>query len=257
MPAPLVDTTMAKASSALYYPAMLSVTLRTRQLAALLAAGLLAGGNAPAAGTDQAQRTLALVKAWVGGQYNNRAQFERDLQRQVPPAEMHRTMHQFFAPVTVAIPGIAGYLVYQHASLDGSARPEAIFRVGLLQFFPDPKTGQLVQRELNFRDGAPWKNAYLRPDQLRTAQAGDFIVNPGCDFYLATNAAGTEVRGTMPERSCTLWSEGLKMTLYAQDAVLITPQQYGFWGRFVDAQGTVRWGTASRELNLLDRVTER
>lgn len=50
-------------------------------------------------------------------------------------------MHQLFVPLTVDVPAIPGYLVFQQSSVDGSDDPEAIFRVGLLQFFVD-ETGQ-------------------------------------------------------------------------------------------------------------------
>lgn len=219
---------------------------------ALAVTGTVARAADPA---PEAQRTLALVKQWVQGGYNNKAQFDADLARKVPPAELHRMMNQFFAPVTVAVPGIEGYLVYQHASADGSLEPRTIFRVGLLQFITDPATGQLVQRELNFRDGEPWKNAHLKPELLAKATMADVNVNTGCDFFLVANAAGTEVSGRMKERACTMYSDALKMTLYAEDAVLIRPDEYHFWGRFVDDKGTVRWGTQSKELYRLVRVT--
>ncbi len=45
------------------------------------------------------------------------------------------------------------------------------------------------------------------------------------------------------------------MTLYAEDAELIRPDEYGFWGRFVDDSGQVRWGTQSTELYQLRRVS--
>jgi hypothetical protein len=224
-------------------------------IATLLAALLLALGNAAAAAPDAGSaRTLALVKAWVHGRYDNQAQFERDVARDLPPGQVHRPMHQLFVPVTVTIPGIEGYLVYQHASADGSDAPEAIFRVGLLQYLTDPESGQLVQRELMFKDGNAWKHAYRDPDRLRKATLADFNVNPGCDFYLGTEKQGTEITGRMQERACTMYSPGINQTLYAQDAVVIRPAEYWFWGRFVDDSGKVRWGTESEELYQLRRV---
>ena len=44
----------------------------------------------------------SLVRAWVHGQYTNKAQFESDLARKLPPEQIHRQLHQFFAPLTVA-----------------------------------------------------------------------------------------------------------------------------------------------------------
>lgn len=228
-----------------------------RTATALLCLALWAAAPARAATppTPESARALALVKQWVHGQYDNKAQFERDIARQVPAAEIHRVMNQFFAPVTVPVPGIEGYLLYQHASADGSMDPRTIFRVGLIQYITDPASGRLVQRELNFRNGEPWKNAHLKQELLAKATMDDVNVNTGCDFFLAADAAGTEVTGAMKERACTLYSEGLKKTLYAEDRVVIRPDEFHFWGRFVDDGGEVRWGTRSRELYQLKRVS--
>jgi hypothetical protein len=212
----------------------------------VLLLGLLLGtvavaGTAPP--SADAARTLELVRAWVHGQYSNQAQFESDLARKLPPEQIHRQLHQFFAPLTVTIPGIEGYLVYQHASVDGSFSPPSLIRIGLLQYFSDPQSGRLVQRELNFRDGERWKNVYQNPANCCSrSRMSDFEVKPGCDFVLSANADGTEVSGVMQERACTLYSEGLKAMLYARDAVVIRPDEYQFWGQFVDDSGAVRWG---------------
>ncbi|MEZ5563526.1 MAG: CpcT/CpeT family chromophore lyase [Gammaproteobacteria bacterium] len=222
-------------------------------LLALLPGVFTLAGAAPPP-VDAAQ-TLKLVRAWVHGQYTNKAQFESDLARKLPPEQIHRQLHQFFAPLTVEIPGIDGYLVYQHASVDGSFSPPSLIRIGLLQFFTDPQTGKLVQRELNFKDGERWKNAYQKPELLQQISMADFEVKPGCDFVLSANAAGTEVSGVMQERACTLYSEGLKTMLYARDAVIIRPDEYQFWGQFVDDSGAVRWGTESTEYYRMFRVS--
>ncbi len=223
-------------------------------LSLLLGVSMLVSA-APPAGSDEAARTLSLVRAWVHGQYTNKAQFESDLARKLPPEQIHRQLHQFFAPLSVKIPGIDGYLVYQHASVDGSFTPPSLIRIGLLQYFTDPQSGKLVQRELNFKDGEPWKNAYQKPELLRKITMADFEVKPGCDFVLTANAAGTEVSGVMQERACTLYSEGLKTTLYARDAVIVRPDEYQFWGQFVDDAGVVRWGTESAEYYRMFRVS--
>ena len=223
----------------------------------ILCLALLLGAIAPlsAAPTpDGAARTLSLVRAWVHGRYSNTAQFESDLTRKLPPEQIHRQLYQFFAPLTAGIPGIDGFLVYQHASVDGSFSPPSLIRIGLLQYFSDPQTGKLVQRELNFRDAERWKNAYQKPELLQQLTMADVDVKPGCDFVLTANAEGTEVSGVMQERACTLYSEGLKTTLYARDAVVIRPDEYQFWGQFVDDSGAVRWGTESTEYYRMFRL---
>ena len=220
--------------------------------------GVMASVSADSSpGSADAARTLELVRAWVHGRYSNAAQFESDLARKLPPEQIHRQLYQFFAPLTAAIPGINGYLVYQHASVDGSFSPPSLIRIGLLQYFTDPQTGKLVQRELHFRDGEQWKNAYQQPELLQQVTMADVEVKPGCDFVLTANAAGTEVSGVMQERVCTLYSEGLKTTLYARDAVVIRPDEYQFWGQFVDDSGVVRWGTESSEYYWMFRLAGR
>jgi hypothetical protein len=209
---------------------------------------MLAAPVALAAPPGEAERTLALVRAWVQGVYDNAAQSEADLANQAVPDELkHRLMHQLFVPVTVPVPAIPGYLVFQQSSVDGSEDPEAITRVGLLQFLPDPATGIVRQRELNFADLGPWKNAHRTPERFRGLSLADFRVDPGCDFELRANAAGTEVQGPMPRGNCRFYSQGLKRELIADDAVWIRPAEYWFLGRFIDASGAVMFGNASPE----------
>ena len=95
---------------------------------------------------------------------------------------------------------------------------------------------------------------YQNPALLQKVTMADFEVKPGCDFVLSANAEGTEVSGVMQERACTLYSEGLKAMLYARDAVVIRPDEYQFWGQFVDDSGAVRWGTESSEYYRMFRV---
>jgi hypothetical protein len=191
----------------------------------------------------------------VHGQYDNHAQFEHDLATEVPDRRIHRLMHQLFVPVSVRIPALAGYLVFQQSSANGSTDPRTISRVGLLQFLKDPATGQLRQRELNFRNAEPWKNAHLHPEILRDAKISDFNFNSGCDFYLIAAPDGAEIRGSMKGHDCRIFSPGIGMELTAQDAVVIRPEEYWFWGRYVDSNGKVRWGTESEELNKMRRVS--
>ncbi|MBL8226111.1 MAG: chromophore lyase CpcT/CpeT [Chromatiales bacterium] len=196
----------------------------------------------------EAERTLGLVKAWVTGVYDNAAQAESDLSDpKVPDDHKHRLMHQLFVPVSVPVPGIPGYLVFQQSSVDGSEDPEMITRVGLLQFLPDPVTGMVRQRELNFVDAAAWKNAHRTPQRLAGLTLDAFRVDPGCDFELRANAAGTEVQGPMPAGTCRFFSKGLNRELTADDAVWIRPAEYWFLGRFVDSTGAIMFGNASPE----------
>jgi hypothetical protein len=220
--------------------------------------GLIAATTAaaaPATTDKNIDRTLALVKAWVHGEYNSKAQFDSDVARKVPDNEVHRTMHQLFAPVTVPIPALDGYLVFQQSAADGSTNPAMIIRVGILQFLPDPVSGTVIQRELNFKNKDPYKNAHLNQDVLRKVTLADFNVNTGCDFFLKANKDGSEIAGPMKDGACRMKNPGTGQDMIADDAVVIRPQEFWFRGKFRDSAGHVVWGTESPEMNKLVRVS--
>ena len=196
---------------------------------------------------SRAEHALALIRSWVSGPYDNAAQVKRDLaDPEIPDDEKHRLMHQLFVPVTVDVPGIPGYLVFQQSSVDGSDDPEAIFRVGLLQFFVDD-AGQLRQRELNFREPGPFKNAHRDQQRLQNLTLDQFNADSGCDFLLTLESSGKQVGGPMRAGACRFFSKGLNKELTADDAVTIKADDYWFLGRFVDDTGKVMWGNASAE----------
>jgi hypothetical protein len=226
----------------------------TRRLPILIIALALASS---ALANPETDRTLALIRQWVHGEYNSKAQFERDLARGVPDNEMHREMHQLFAPVTVEIPALQGYLVFQQSAVDGSTDPAMISRVGFLQYLPDAASGAVIQRELNFKDKEPWKNAHLNQQVLRKLTLADFDVNTGCDFFLQTNRAGTEISGVMKKDACRMKNPGTGKDMIADDAVVIRANEFWFRGKFRDEAGRVVWGTESPEMNKLVRVSPR
>jgi hypothetical protein len=221
-------------------------------LSLLFAATVSPAGGPPSTDID---RTLALIKEWVRGEYNSKAQYDSDIARQVPDNEVHRAMHQLFAPVTVPIPALDGYLVFQQSAADGSTNPAMIIRVGILQFLPDPASGTVIQRELNFRNKEPYKNAHLNQEVLRKVTLADFNVNTGCDFFLQANKDGTEIAGPMKEGACRMKNPGTGKDMIADDAVVIKPQEFWFRGKFRDETGRVVWGTESPEMNKLVRVS--
>jgi len=193
------------------------------------------------------EQTLRLIRSWVAGRYDNSVQAARDLATAaLPDDKKHRLMHQLFVPVPVEIPAIPGYLVFQQSSVDGSEDPEAIVRVGLLQFLVG-EHGVVRQRELNFKDLAAFKNAHRDPDRLRNLTLDQVRFDPGCDFLLRLAPLGTEISGPIQAGACRFFSKGLNKELIADDAVTITPDEYWFLGRFVDETGAVMWGNASDE----------
>lgn len=219
--------------------------------AAIFVAGLLLfSGAALPASTGKAggaDAALALVRQWVTGRYDNSSQSERDLaDPSIPDDEKHRLMHQLFVPVTVAVPAIPGYLVYQQSSVDGSEDPGAITRAGLLQFFVDDQ-GQMRQRELNFKDLDAFKNLHRDAERMKDLTLDQFRFDPGCDFLLTLSPAGNEVAGPISPGACRFFSKGLNKELSADDAVTIRRDEYWFLGRFVDESGKIMWGNASDE----------
>jgi hypothetical protein len=130
--------------------------------------------------------------------------------------------------------------------VDGSEDPETIVRAGLLQFFIDD-AGQVRQRELNFKDLGPFKNAHRDPERFRQLTLDQFRFDPGCDFLLSLAPSAKEVGGPMRPGACRFFSKGLNKELTADDAVTIQPDEYWFLGRFVDESGKVMWGNASAQ----------
>jgi uncharacterized protein YbjT (DUF2867 family) len=220
-----------------------------RLLPILLLLGLITAPPAPAQNADAAmEKTLSLVRAWVQGGYDTRAQVAADVAQEVPDALKHREMYQLFVPVQM--PEIPGYTVYQQASVDGSTDPDRIWRNGVLQFFRDEASGAIRERELNFKDPARHYNAHLQPGSLANLTLDDFEWDPGCDFFLRAAADGSEVRGSIG--LCQIEMAG--QTLTADDEVVIRPDEFWFLGRYQDASGQVMWGNASSEHTKLRRT---
>lgn len=199
---------------------------------------------------SQQQRTLDLIKDWVQGRYNNVAQFEADMAAGLPPELTHRPMHQLFVPLDA--PTLEGHIVYQQSSMDGSENPAMIVRHGLLQYLPIPDSNTVIQRELYFKDPEAYKNLHHNPERLMEVSPTDLTWNENCDFHLKVNTTGDMVSGPLPGK-CVLLNRGTQQKMYADDRVEITQTDYRFRGRYVDAAGNIVWGTASEELNNLNR----
>ncbi|NND55253.1 MAG: hypothetical protein HKN56_09835, partial [Gammaproteobacteria bacterium] len=92
-------------------------TRRPEQIAVTcITACLIALAGCERTAPDNAEQSLALVKEWVHGNYNNVAQAEADMASDLPPEQMHRPMHQLFVPMDA--PNIEGYIVYQQSAMD-------------------------------------------------------------------------------------------------------------------------------------------
>lgn len=207
-------------------------------LAAACADGVAATRAELEAGLDQ-------VRAWVRGGYDTTEQAAADVAAGVPDELKHRVMFQLFAPAN--IPAMDGYLVYQQASVDGSTDPERIWRNGVLQFFVDEESGSVRMRELNFREPEQFHNAQFDLGRLESLTAADFRWDAGCDFYLLPDPENQSLIGPIGENSCRMQAPGTGEELVAEDEVVITPDEFWFLGRFVNAEGRTMWGNASDE----------
>jgi hypothetical protein len=200
---------------------------------------------------EEPPTALALVQQWVHGNYNNVAQAEADMAADLLPEQMHRPMHQLFSRVEV--PNIDGYILFQQSSMDGSETPAMIFRHGLMQYFNDPDSGVLHQRELYFKEPEPFKNAHRNPEILEDVTLDAMTWDAGCDFYLEASEDGSMVSGPLLDGKCVMFNQGLQKNMVADDKVEIAATEYAFRGRFRDEDGNILWGTESEDLNRLVR----
>lgn len=210
---------------------------------------------APAAAQTESEnkRVLDAVATWVNGRYDSAEQADKDYEMGIPDAQQHRLMHQLFAPVDV--PFLDGVVIYQQSSMDGSEDPEWITRKGLLQFYVSPETGQVHQRELSFKEDAKFFNVHRKPELLKGLSLDDLRWRTKCDFKLVMEAGGQAVSGPMDFGPCIMKSPSSGENIVAEDEIRITPNEYWFLGRYLDADGNIVWGTESDEMNKLKRVS--
>lgn len=215
----------------------------------VILAGLMAA--ALPAQAQETARMMELIPGWVGGQYSSKAQFEADQASDRPEHEKHRLMYQLFKRIEA--PAFPGVVYFEQGSRDGSTDPDMIWRSALAQLLPDEALGVVRYRELSFKEPARWRNAHLRPEELKALSAADVTWNPDCDFLLKLDAGGRSVSGAIPKMKCARVNEGTGEPMYADDRIVITPDEFWFLGRFVDAQGRHVWGNESDELSKLVR----
>jgi hypothetical protein len=199
-------------------------------------------------------KTMDLVGQWMHGNYSTEAQHEADVASDKPDQEKHRLMYQLFKRIDVA--GFEGLLFFEQSSRDGSTDPDEIWRSGLIQVLPDAKLGVVRYRELAFKDQTAWHNAHLTPDKFKTLTPVQVTWDADCDFLVSLNAAGTEIAGLVPKMKCSQVNQGTGQRMYAEDKIVIKPNEFWFLGRYVDAQGRHVWGNESDELNKLVRFAE-
>ncbi|MBT4740174.1 MAG: NAD(P)H-binding protein [Rhodospirillaceae bacterium] len=217
----------------------------------LLTYSLVFAEQANAQTPAENERILAAVKDWVVGRYDSSEQYQRDIDTGASDTQQHRLMYQLFAPIDASFAD--GVLVYQQSSMDGSEDPDWITRRGLLQFYVNSETGQVHQRELDFKDSENVFNVHRDPEFLAGLTLEDFTWRENCDFKLTMSEDGLSVSGPMDFGPCRMeMPSGGVMT--ADDKIHITPDEFWFLGRYLDEDGAVVWGTESDEMNKLKRV---
>ncbi len=222
------------------------VQLRTLVVSNIACALLTLAGCTEQA--DVVDETMVLIEEWLlDGTYDTSAQAAADEAANIPDNLKHRLVYQVFHRIEVD--WLDGLTYFQQGSSDGT--PATTARAGIVEFFPDREEGIVRMREHNFKEVEGWVDAYLSPEKIASISADDVKFDEGCDFFLIVNEERTEIGGPMRDGACRLPEEQFGMELIAEDAVVIRPGELWFWGRFVDAEGVVMWGTESDELNKL------
>jgi len=206
-----------------------------------------------AAAADLA-KTMDLMGRWMHGNYSTQGQHEADIASDKPDSEKHRLMFQLFKRIDA--PGFDGLLFFEQGSRDGSTDPDMIWRSALVQILPDEKLGVVRYRELAFKDQKTWHNAHLTPEKFKGLTPDLVTWDENCDFLVTLNAAGTEIAGPIAKMKCSQINPGTGQRMYAEDAIVIKPDEFWFLGRYIDAEGRHVWGNESDELNKLVRFAE-
>lgn len=224
--------------------------------AAVVAAVALFGFPAAAdpMSKDDIAKTMSLIGQWMGGNYSTQAQYDADQASDKPDNEKHRLMFQLFKRVDV--PAFEGLVFFEQGSRDGSEDPDMIWRSSLVHVIPDPAGGVVRYRELAFKDQAPWHNAHKTPAKFSSITRDMVTWDANCDFLLTLNATGSEASGPIPPKACSRKNEGTGQMMYADDRIAIREGEFGFLGRYVDADGNHIWGNESDELNWLVRFAD-
>jgi len=219
-----------------------------RMSISVLVSAIVATATLRAASADDPAETLSLIRQWITpGYYDNQSQVAKDLELGLPDNLQHTAMFQLFVPVEM--PNLEGAIYFQQSYL--AADLATVIRAGLTQFVPDAEANAVRLRELHFEIEEDHYDAYKTPDVLAPLTLADLWWDEGCDFFLTTNEDKSEIRGIITQGACRLDSDMFDMELMAQDEVVIRPGEFWFWGRYVDAEGNVMWGTESDELNRL------
>lgn len=201
---------------------------------------------------DNNQITLNLIKEWVGGTYDNRAQVETDISNDVPQDERFMPMHQIVTPVDVK--AFDGLTYFSQLSNDGTT--DTILGVGIYHYHIDAESGQVTMRLYMFNDVENYTNAHLDLAKLEAVTLDDVHSTEGCGFYLTLAEDKSHIKGEMKENSCYPISRSTGNKIQHLDELMIKPGELWNNARYYDLEGNQLFGNVTGEYAKQVRIDE-
>jgi hypothetical protein len=209
----------------------------------LLVLGLTACERGADVQANEIDATMALIKAWVGGTYDNSAQVAEDATKKLPAEKRQIPLHQIVEPVTVE--GIDGLTYFQQLTNDGTT--DTLLGIGIYQYRPDPETGTVIMRLHMFNDSEQFVNAHLNPTKLEGVSLDDVHSTAGCEFYFSKSEDGSQLKGVMGEPGCYPISRSMGRKIHHIDELIIRPGELWNNARYYDLDGTQLFGNTTGE----------
>ena len=209
----------------------------------LLVLGLTACERSADDQANEIDATMALIKAWVGGTYDNSAQVAEDATKELPAEKRQIPLHQIVEPVTVE--GFDGLTYFQQLTNDGTTN--TLLGVGIYQYRPDPETGTVIMRLHMFNDSEQFVNAHLNSTKLEGVSLDDVHSTAGCEFYFSKSEDGSQLKGVMGEPGCYPISRSMGRKIHHIDELIIRPGELRNNARYYDLDGTQLFGNTTGE----------
>ena len=209
----------------------------------LLVLGLTACERSADDQANEIDATMALIKAWVEGTYDNSAQVAEDATKELPAEKRQIPLHQIVEPVTVE--GFDGLTYFQQLTNDGTTN--TLLGVGIYQYRPDPETGTVIMRLHMFNDSEQFVNAHLNSTKLEGVSLDDVHSTAGCEFYFSKSEDGSQLKGVMGEPGCYPISRSMGRKIHHIDELIIRPGELRNNARYYDLDGTQLFGNTTGE----------
>ncbi len=199
---------------------------------------------------DDAQATLDLVKEWIGGTYDNRAQVDSDVANNVPQDERFMAMHQIVTPVDVK--AIDGITFFSQLTNDGTT--DTILGIGIYQYYIDAESGQVAMKLHIFNENESYANAHLDLAKVEAVTLDDVHSTEGCGFYLTLAEDKSHIKGEMRENSCYPISRSTGTKIQHLDELMIKPGELWNNARYYDLEGNQLFGNVTGEYAIQVRI---